>query len=148
MVDKEGRRVISVLLILFLLLGPIQHRAESLQPMQWQKYYFKVCLFSNQSSSQFSSPGLSLAPGVHLWLLQPSDCAAIQEQKRPGQKPKKEMLPLLSPELFPSPPLSMGFVYKKEMTQEERGHLCLIQKNFDSYAILSMERKALKCTNM
>lgn len=39
--DKGGRRVISVLLILLLWLGPIQHRAESLQPMEWQKYYFK-----------------------------------------------------------------------------------------------------------
>lgn len=135
------------MLILFLLVGLIQHRAESLQPMQWQKYYFKVCLFSNQlSNSRFSRPGLCLAPGGDLWLLQPSDCAAIQ--KRPGQTPKKEMLPLLSPELFPNPHLSVALVYKKEMTLEERGHLCLFQKNFDSYAILSVERKALKRTNM
>lgn len=153
MVDKGGRRVISALLILFLSLGPIQHRAESLQPMQWQKYYLKVCLFSNQLLNRlFSSPGLCLAPGGgylrgHLWLLQPSDCEAIQEQKRPGQKPKKEMLPLLSPEVFPNPHLSLASAYEKEMTLEGRGHLCLVQKNFDSYATLSMERKALKCTN-
>lgn len=153
MVDKGGRRDISALLILFLSLGPIQHRAESLQPMQWQKYYLKVCLFSNQLLNRlFSSPGLCLAPGGgylrgHLWLLQPSDCEAIQEQKRPGQKPKKEMLPLLSPEVFPNPHLSLASAYEKEMTLEGRGHLCLVQKNFDSYATLSMERKALKCTN-
>lgn len=145
MVDKEGRKVISALLILFLLLGPIQH---SLQPMQWQKHYFKDCLFSNQLlNRRFSSLGLCLAPGGHLWLLQPSDCAAIQEQKRPGQMPKKEMLLLLSPEVFPNPHLSLASAYEKEMTLEGRGHLCLFQKNFDSYAILSMERKALKCTN-
>lgn len=129
MMDKGGRRVISVLLILFLLLRTVQHRAQSLQPMQWQKYYFKVCLFSNQlSNSRFSSPGFCLAPGGHLWLLQPSDCAAIQEEKRPGQMPKKEMLPLLSPEVFPNPRLSLAWIYEKEMTLEEEGHLCLFQR--------------------
>lgn len=127
-----------------LLLGPIQHRAESLQPMQWQKYNFKMCFFSNQlSNSRFSSPSLCLAPGGHLWLLQPPDCATIHEQKRLGEIPKKKMLTLLSPEGLPNPHLSLALIYEEEITLEEG----IFQNNFESYAILSMERKALKCTN-
>lgn len=80
MEEKGGTTAILALLILLLLLGPIQRRAESLKPMQWQKYYFKVCLFSNQlSNRQFGSPGLCLAPGGYLWLLHLSDCEVIQE---------------------------------------------------------------------
>ena len=81
MQDKGGTTVILALLIPLLLLGPIQRRAESLKSMQWQKYYFKVCLFSNQlSNRRFGSPGLCVTPGGHLiWLLHPSDCEVIQE---------------------------------------------------------------------
>lgn len=127
-----------------------QHRAESLKPMQWQKYYFRVCLFSNHpSKGRFGSPGLCIAPGGHLWLLHLSACEVIQEQNGLGQRLKKEMVSLLAPEVFPNPHMrnSLALAYEKEMTLEGRGHLCLFQENFDSYATFSMERKAFQNTN-
>lgn len=86
-----------------------------------------MCLFSNQlSNSRFSSPSLCLAPGGHLWLLQPSDCATVHEQKRLGQTPKKKMLTLLSPKVLPNPHLSLALIYEEEITLEEG----IFQNNF------------------
>lgn len=75
--DMEDTTIILALLIQR---GPSQLRAESLKPMQWQKHYFKVCLFSDQlSNRRFGRSGLCLAPGGYLWLLHLSDCKVIQE---------------------------------------------------------------------